>query len=87
MAGTCAPACASEPLRALVPARLVTEIEVVALLRAGVDKAGSQRVYAARHGLNANDLASVLGGRKAPSGSMLRAVGARRALVLEEVSA
>ncbi|OHV03542.1 hypothetical protein BK022_27880 [Methylorubrum extorquens] len=58
-------------------------MDVVAMLRAGVDEAGSQRVYAARHGLNANDLSSVLGGRKAPSTSMLRAVGARRAVVID----
>jgi len=83
MAGSCAPACASEPLRALVPTRLITEVDVVALLRRGVDEAGSQRLYALQHGLNANDLSSVLGGRKAPSSSMLRAVGARRALVLD----
>ncbi|WP_411901391.1 hypothetical protein [Methylorubrum thiocyanatum] len=83
MAATSAPACASVPLRALVPARLIEEVDVVAMLRAGVDEAGSQRVYAARHGLNANDLSSVLGGRRAPSASMLRAVGARRALVMD----
>lgn len=77
MDGPGAPVCAS------APARLVTETDVVALLRRGVDEAGSQRVYAARHRLSPTDLCQVLGGRKAASRSLLRAVGVRRALVLD----
>ena len=81
MASTSAPLCAS------APARVVSEVDVVALLRRGVDEAGSLAIHARRHGLNANDLSSALGGRKAPGRSFLRAVGVRNALVIEGASA
>ncbi len=77
MASSSAPPCAS------APARVVSEIDVVAMLRAGVDEAGSQRVYARTHGLNPNDLSSVLSGRRAPGRSFLRAVGVRSALIID----
>lgn len=81
MASSSAPMCAS------APARVVSEVDVVALLRRGVDEAGSQRIFARAHGLNANDLSSILSGRKAPGRSFLRAVGVRTALVIEGATA
>lgn len=77
MSSSSAPVCAS------VPARVVSEVDVRALLRQGVDEAGSRLLFAQRHGVNANDLSSVLTGRKAPSRSLLRTVGVTRALVID----
>lgn len=77
MASTSAPVCAS------ASARVVSEADVRALLRAGVDEAGTQLAYAQRHGVNANDLCQALRGRKAPTRSLLRSVGVTRALVIE----
>lgn len=81
MSSSTAPVCAS------VPARVVSEVDVRTLLRQGVDEAGSRLAFAQRHGVNANDLSSVLTGRKAPSRSLLRTVGVTRALVIEGVVA
>ena len=77
MASPSAPTCAS------APARVVSEVDVVAMLRAGVDEAGSLRAYARQRGVNANDLSSILSRRKAPGRSFLRAVGVRSALVID----
>lgn len=70
-------------MSAAVAPRFVTEEEAVALLRERVAAAGTQRAFAAA-GVNASDLGQVLGGRKAPSRTLLAAVGVRKALVLED---
>ncbi|MBZ6411112.1 MULTISPECIES: transcriptional regulator [Methylobacterium] len=70
-------------MRAATP-RFVTEEDAVALLRERVAAAGTQRAFAAAAGVNASDLGQVLGGRKAPSRTLLAAVGVRKALVLED---
>lgn len=72
-------ACTSAPICAAVPAPGVSEVAVSGLLRRGVDKATSQRVFTGRHHLDANDPLSALGGRKAPTHSVLAAVGVTRA--------
>ncbi|KQO57994.1 hypothetical protein ASF24_15205 [Methylobacterium sp. Leaf86] len=77
MSSTSAHVCAS------APARVVSEVDVRTLLRQGVDEAGSRLAFAQLHGVNANDVSSVLTGRKAPSRSLLRSIGVTRALVIE----
>lgn len=71
----------SAPERAVEPPRLVTDDDVLDLLRAAVARAGSQRAYALAAGVNEGDLSSALGGRRPPSTPLRRAVGVEHALV------
>lgn len=62
--------------------RLVTYDDVVALMREGVARAGSQRAYAWATCLHEGDLGQVLRGRKVPSERMCGLVGVERHLVV-----
>lgn len=72
----------SAPVRAADPPRLVTDTDVVDMLRQIVTREGTQRAAAARLGFNHCLLSSVLGGRRAPTAQVYRAVGVERLLVL-----
>ncbi|MBK3397767.1 hypothetical protein [Methylobacterium ajmalii] len=63
---------------------VVSTEEVVALVRDGVREAGSQAEFARRHRLNEGDLSSTLSGARRPTAPVMAAVGARRAIVIEE---
>ncbi len=52
--------------------------EVLALLRAECEKAGSQRAWARRHKLSAAYVSDVLLGRREPAESICRALGLKR---------
>lgn len=71
----------SAPERAVEPARIVTDNDVLDRLRAAVARAGSQRAYALAAGVNEGDLSSALSGRRPPSTPLRRAVGVEHALV------
>lgn len=64
------------------PPRVVTDAEVVALLRECVARYGSQRAFVRATGLNEGDLSSTLRGRRPPSTALRRVVGVETALVL-----
>ncbi|MBI1689546.1 hypothetical protein [Methylorubrum sp. DB1722] len=64
------------------PPRVVTDAEVVALLRDAVREAGSQRAFVKAAGVNEGDLSSALNGKRPPSTALRRAVGVETALVL-----
>ncbi|KQT93373.1 hypothetical protein ASG60_08385 [Methylobacterium sp. Leaf469] len=72
----------SEPPLLGVPARVLTDDEVVTLLRRGVVEAGSKVAFARAKGVNETDLGQALRGRKAPTSGLCRSVGVERALVL-----
>jgi hypothetical protein len=76
MAGACA------PREFGVLACVVSEEDVVALLRVAVAEAGSMRAFARAHGVNEGDLGQTIRGRRAPTSSICRAVGVERRLVL-----
>lgn len=64
------------------PPRVVTDAEVVALLRECVARYGSQRAFVKSAGVNEGDLSSALNGKRPPSAGLRRAVGVETALVL-----
>ncbi|UYW24819.1 hypothetical protein OKC48_16220 [Methylorubrum extorquens] len=63
------------------PPRVVTDAEVVILLRAAVAQPGSQRAFVKAVGVNEGDLSSTLRGRRPPSTALRRAVGVETRLV------
>ena len=65
----------------VVPVTVVSREDVVALLREAVDQAGGQRRWAEAVGVNANDVSSVLSGRRAAGRSILAALGVTRETV------
>ncbi len=65
-------------------ARVVSTEEVVARIREGVRKAGSQVAFARLHGVHEGDLSNALRGHRPPTTSLMASVGARRAIVVEE---
>lgn len=74
--------CAPEPEDAPPPPpRVVTDVEVVDLLRDAVAQAGSQRAFVKAAGVNEGDLSSALRGRRPPSTALRRAVGVETRLV------
>lgn len=79
MSSSSAPAAEADPPPP-VP-RLVTDAQVVAMLRAAVRRAGSQRAFVRAHGVNEGDLSSALCGKRAPSTALRRAVGVETRLV------
>ena len=83
MSSACAPASedAPPPPPAPVP-RVVTDAQVLAMLRAAVRRAGSQRTFVRAAGVNEGDLSSALRGKRPPSTALRRAVGVETALVL-----
>jgi len=67
--------------------RVVTDAEVVELLRDAVLASGSQRAFARAARLHESDLSQVLRGRRAPTAGQCRAVSVHRALVLTQAPA
>ncbi|MFH6785003.1 MULTISPECIES: hypothetical protein [Methylobacterium] len=67
-------------------ARVVSTEEVVARIRDGVRAAGSQVAYARQHGVSEADLSNALRGHRPPTLPLMKSVGARRAIVLEEAA-
>jgi DNA-binding phage protein len=52
--------------------------EVVHLLRAAVERAGTQGAFARRHGLERTYLNQILNGKKRPTSAVLNAIGLRK---------
>lgn len=63
------------------PITVVSREDVVSLLRDAVAQAGGQRRWAEAVGVNANDVSSVLSGRRAAGRSILAALGVTRETV------
>jgi hypothetical protein len=59
------------------------EDDVVHLLRAAVEREGSQIAFADRYGVDRAYVSTVLNGRRRVSGSLVKALGLRRAYVVE----
>lgn len=59
------------------------EDDVVHLLRAAVEREGSQIAFADRYGVNRAYISTVLNGRRRVSGSLAKALGLRRVYVVE----
>jgi hypothetical protein len=59
------------------------EGDVVHLLRAAVEREGSQFAFADRYGVDRAYISTVLNGRRRVSGSLARALGLRRVYVVE----
>jgi hypothetical protein len=59
------------------------EDEVVHLLRAAVEREGSQIAFADRYGVDRANVSAVLNGRRRINGSLVRALGLRRVYVVE----
>lgn len=59
------------------------EDDVVHLLRAAVEREGSQIAFADRYGVDRAYISTVLNGRRRVSGSLARALGLRRVYVVE----
>jgi hypothetical protein len=62
---------------------ILNDDDVVDLLRASVEREGSQAAFAKRYGINRTDLSAILNGRRRVSGSIARALGLRRVYVTE----
>lgn len=73
---------ALEPRELGTLACVVSDADVVDLLRVAVAEAGSMRAFARAHGINESDLGQAMRGRKAPTSSLCRVVGVERKLVL-----
>jgi hypothetical protein len=61
-----------------VSARVFSDNEVRQLLRAAVERAGSQVAFAKRHGIDRADLNQVLKGKSQVRGSLLKCLGLRK---------
>ena len=76
--------------RAIVPstglgrnALVFDEDDVIHLLRAAVEREGSQIAFADRYGVDRAYVSTVLNGRRRVSGSLVKALGLRKAYVVE----
>ena len=63
--------------------QLFTADQVRAFLRAECEDAGSQKAWAATHGLSTAHVADVLGGRREPAAAILAALGLHRVVFFE----
>lgn len=68
-----------------LPATAISPAEVLATLRVAVDKAGSQRTYAAKAGIRQAYLCDVLHGRRAAGDKILGVLGLKRVTVIAAV--
>jgi hypothetical protein len=64
-------------------ALVLDEDDVVHLLRAAVEREGSQIAFADRYGVDRACISTVLNGRRRVSGSLVKALGLRKAYVVE----
>ncbi len=67
-------------------ARVFNDHEVRQLLRAAVERAGTQVAFAKRHGLDRTHLNQVLKGKSRVSGSVLKCLGLRNAYTLDQAA-
>jgi hypothetical protein len=58
--------------------KTMTEDQVIALLQAEVDKAGSIRAWGRRHGVSAMYVSNVLRGKQAPGPAICKPLGLTR---------
>jgi DNA-binding phage protein len=61
--------------------RILERKDIVQLLRTEVEKAGSQTAWATKNGIDRGDVNRVLHGAMQPTGSIIRALGLRKAAV------
>ena len=61
--------------------RILERKDIVQLLRTEVEKAGSQTAWATKNGIDRGDVNRVLHGAMQPTGSIIRALGLRKATV------
>jgi hypothetical protein len=64
-------------------AHVFDDDEVVRLLRAAVEREGSQRLFAKRYGLDRANLNAILNGKRRPIGPFAKILGFRRVYVAE----
>ena len=64
-------------------AHVLDEDDVVHLLRAAVEREGSQIAFADRYGVDRAYVSTVLNGRRRVSGSLVKALGLRKAYIVE----
>jgi len=64
-------------------ARVLDDEDVVQLLKAAVDREGSQRLFAKRHGLDRANVNAVLHGKRRAIGHVAKVLGLRRVYVVE----
>jgi hypothetical protein len=67
----------SNPIGIGTPARIFDHNEVVKLLKAAVEREGSQAAYAKRHGLDRALLNMILNGKRRVRPAFLKALGLR----------
>ena len=63
---------------------VLNDDDVVHLLKAAVEREGSQSAFAMRYNVNRTELNSILNGRRRISASVVKALGLRRVYVVEE---
>jgi transcriptional regulator with XRE-family HTH domain len=63
---------------------VLNDDNVVHLLKAAVEREGSQSAFAKRYDVNRSELNSILNGRRRISASVAKALGLRRVYVVEE---
>ena len=68
------------------PARIFNDKEVRQLLRAAVERAGSQMAFAKRRGVDRAHLNQVLKGKSRVSGSLLKCLGLRKSYTIDQAA-
>jgi hypothetical protein len=63
---------------------VLNDEDVFDLLKAAVEREGSQAAFAKRYEVNRSELSSILNGRRRVSASLAKALGLRRVYVVEE---
>jgi hypothetical protein len=69
-----------------VSARVFSDNEVRQLLRAAVERAGSQVAFAKRHGIDRAHLNQVLKGKSQVRGSLLKCLGLRKSYTIDQAA-
>jgi hypothetical protein len=69
-----------------VSARVFSDNEVRQLLRAAVERAGSQVAFAKRHGIDRAHLNEVLKGKSQVRGSLLKCLGLRKSYTIDQAA-
>lgn len=65
---------------------MLTDPELLEVLRDACDRAGSQQAWAFRHGISESYVCDVLRGRRVPGAKVLTALGYRRAVSYEPIN-
>ena len=69
-----------------ISARVFNENEVRQLLRAAVERAGTQVAFAKRYGIDRTHLNQVLKGKSRVSGSVLKCLGLRKSYTIDQAA-